>query len=136
MKVPDHLGCGEALAEGQWWTYCGETDMGQTAPARCTECGGDYKRESDMTIGNPRAEAVGKRVAGDITDVRVTKGAVTGKDPGKGHFYVSIVKSVLRLFASAGLFAVGYNFGITALAGAGVLFFAAEILGIVEELVD
>ena len=88
-----------------------------------------------MTIGDPRADAAGKRAA---DDVRVTKGATvyTGKDPGKGHFYVSIVKSVLRLFASAGLFAVGYNFGITALAGAGVLFFAAEILGIVEELVD
>ena len=97
-----------------------------------------------MTISNPRAEESGKGVIDELSkdwepikgDVPVVKGAVTGKDPGKGHFYVSIVKSVLRLFASAGLFAVGYNFGITALAGAGVLFFAAEILGIVEELVD
>ena len=36
-------GCGKRLAEGQFWTFCGETDMGQTAPALCTECGGEYK---------------------------------------------------------------------------------------------
>lgn len=28
------------LAPGQWWSYCGETDMGQTLPFLCTECGG------------------------------------------------------------------------------------------------
>lgn len=36
-------GCGKSLAKGQWWSYCGETDMGQTSPALCTECGGSYK---------------------------------------------------------------------------------------------
>lgn len=36
-------GCKKRLAEEQWFRFCGETDMGQTAPALCTECGGEYK---------------------------------------------------------------------------------------------
>lgn len=36
-------GCGRALAPGHYWAYCGETDMGQSLPALCTECGGEYK---------------------------------------------------------------------------------------------
>lgn len=36
--------CGVKLAPGQWWNFCGETDMGQTAPALCTACGGEYTR--------------------------------------------------------------------------------------------
>lgn len=36
-------GCEKHLAEDQWFRFCGETDMGQTAPALCTECGGEYK---------------------------------------------------------------------------------------------
>lgn len=50
------------------------------------------------------------------------------KDTSKGHFYVSLAKSGLRIGA-----------GIALLRGelitAGALFIAAEILGIVEELV-
>jgi hypothetical protein len=50
------------------------------------------------------------------------------KDTSKGHFYVSLVKSALRIFA-----------GITLIygnvVGAGVLLIAAEVLGVVEELV-
>ena len=47
MAIP----CGRKLADGQWWTYCGETDMGQTSPALCTECGGSFKlmKEKDNT---------------------------------------------------------------------------------------
>lgn len=30
--------CGKPLAPGNWWGYCGETDMGQTAPIQCNEC--------------------------------------------------------------------------------------------------
>lgn len=33
-------GCKRKLAAGQHWSYCGETDMGQTAPFLCEECGG------------------------------------------------------------------------------------------------
>ena len=35
-------GCGSVLKKGQWFRFCGETDMGQTAPALCAYCGGEY----------------------------------------------------------------------------------------------
>jgi hypothetical protein len=50
------------------------------------------------------------------------------KDPGRGHFYVSLVKSVFRI--GAGIALVFGNV-ITA----GVLLITAEILGIIEEIV-
>lgn len=50
------------------------------------------------------------------------------KDTSKGHFYVSIAKSGVRIAAGAGLVAGMFVF-------AGVAFIFAEILGIVEELV-
>lgn len=50
------------------------------------------------------------------------------KDPSKGHFYVSLVKSGFRILAGANL-----AYGNLYLAGA--LFVLAEILGIVEEIV-
>ncbi len=50
------------------------------------------------------------------------------KDTSKGHFYVSLVKSGLRIGAGIALLR-------GALVTAGALFIAAEILGIVEELV-
>lgn len=34
--------CGKSLASGQWWNFCGETDMGQTAPVQCVECSPKY----------------------------------------------------------------------------------------------
>jgi len=68
-----------------------------------------------MTISDPRAEVAGKAM-------------YAAKDPGKGHFYVSVVKSVIRIFA--GLALVSTNFVL-----AGVLFIVAEGLGIIEEIV-
>lgn len=50
------------------------------------------------------------------------------KDTSKGHFYVSLVKSGLRIVAGVALIC-------GALVVAGAFFIAAEILGIVEELV-
>ena len=50
------------------------------------------------------------------------------KDTSRGHFYVSLVKSVLRIGAGASLILIG-------LLEAGWLLIAAEVLGIVEELV-
>ena len=50
------------------------------------------------------------------------------KDTSRGHFYVSLVKSGLRIVAGTYLF-MG-NFAI-----AGLLLIAAEVLGILEELV-
>lgn len=37
-------GCGATLEIGQYWGFCGETDMGQSMPALCVECGGEFKR--------------------------------------------------------------------------------------------
>ena len=45
LKTRQKRGCRKRLAPGQWWAFCGETDMGQTAPALCTECGGEFKLE-------------------------------------------------------------------------------------------
>ena len=51
-----------------------------------------------------------------------------GKDPSMGHFYVSMIKSFLRIAAGATLIN-----GL--LLPAGILFIVAELLGILEELV-
>ena len=50
------------------------------------------------------------------------------KDTSRGHFYVSLVKSALRITAGGALIS-GF------IVHAGVLFIVAEVLGIVEELV-
>jgi len=50
------------------------------------------------------------------------------KDPSKGHFYVSLVKSIVRI--GAGCFLITGSLLL-----AGICLIAAEILGIVEELV-
>ena len=51
------------------------------------------------------------------------------KDPSKGHFYVSMVKSATRIAAGIALI------WPQSLILAGVFLIAAEVLGIVEELV-
>ena len=53
---------------------------------------------------------------------------VQPKDTSKGHFYVSIAKSAVRIAAGAAL--IMGSFVVT-----GALIILAEILGIVEELV-
>jgi hypothetical protein len=50
------------------------------------------------------------------------------KDPGRGHFYVSLAKSIIRIVAGGAL-ATGF------FVWAGALFVVAEVLGIVEEVV-
>jgi hypothetical protein len=50
------------------------------------------------------------------------------KDPSRGHFYVSLVKSVIRMGAGVCLIQGNLFF-------AGFLLIFAELLGIVEELV-
>lgn len=59
------------------------------------------------------------------------------KDPGKGHFYVSLVKSVIRIGAGAALVWAGYQggFAYEPLLWAGWLLIGAEVLGVAEELV-
>ena len=50
------------------------------------------------------------------------------KDPGRGHFYVSLVKSCLRIAAGVVLFYGSFTW-------AGSLLILAEVLGIIEEIV-
>lgn len=50
------------------------------------------------------------------------------KDTSRGHFYVSIAKSAVRIYAGIALISGNYML-------AGALIIAAEVLGIVEELV-
>ena len=53
---------------------------------------------------------------------------VQPKDTSKGHFYVSLVKSAIRIIAGA--FLIGGNFLM-----AGFCLIIAELLGIAEEMV-
>lgn len=50
------------------------------------------------------------------------------KDPSKGHFYISLVKSFIRIAAGVALCIYGLPI-------VGGLFIAAEALGILEEMV-
>jgi|TARA_A200000159_G_scaffold12652_1_gene10632 hypothetical protein len=70
---------------------------------------------------------------------------VATKDPGKGHFYISLVKSFIRIGAGVGLVLAGMAFSThngnlwpdiaywLKFAGAGLVL--AEVLGILEEIV-
>ena len=62
---------------------------------------------------------------------------VQPKDPSQGHFYVSVVKSFIRIAAGVCLILVNVEpenvFSFIKTAGALLIF--AEVLGIVEELV-
>jgi hypothetical protein len=60
---------------------------------------------------------------------------VQPKDTSKGHFYVSLAKSALRLIGSVCFISLGYNLEMPLMLAGGVLWFAAEILGIAEEMV-
>jgi hypothetical protein len=55
------------------------------------------------------------------------------KDTSSGHFYVSIVKSILRIIAGAAF--AGTAFGWGSVFVGGCLLILAEVLGIVEEIV-
>ena len=50
------------------------------------------------------------------------------KDTSRGHFYVSLGKSALRIVAGAYLI-------LGSVAGAGIFLILAEVLGVVEEIV-
>ena len=65
---------------------------------------------------------------------------INNTDPGRGHFYVSIVKSLIRIAAGVCLIMVptvwtvqGWESSLVMYAG--ILLIMAEVLGIVEEIV-
>jgi len=58
------------------------------------------------------------------------------KDTSVGHFYVSLVKSALRICAGASFVMAGLSVNVsTLLIAGGIFLIVAEVLGIVEELV-
>ena len=60
---------------------------------------------------------------------------VQPKDTSRGHFYVSLIKSVLRIIAGGCIITAGYAINQPWIVAGGVLLLGADILGIVEELV-
>lgn len=62
---------------------------------------------------------------------------VQPKDTSKGHFYVSLAKSFIRITAGVCLLLVDVEpaTAVSFIKTAGALLIAAEVLGIIEELV-
>ena len=56
------------------------------------------------------------------------------KDSRRGHFYISLTKSVIRIAAAFALITASFTFGSLGLYWAGILLFLAEILGVLEEM--
>ena len=71
--------------------------------------------------------AAGTRKRENVEGIKIMI-EVQPKDPSRGHFYVSLVKSVIRIGAGVCLIQGNLFF-------AGFLLIFAELLGIVEELV-
>ena len=71
--------------------------------------------------------ATGARTRQNVEGIKIMM-EIQPKDPSRGHFYVSIVKSAVRI--AAGIALIMGAFVIT-----GALIILAEVLGIVEELV-
>lgn len=98
---------------------------------------------------NPRGEETGKALANELDEKKAQESResflamnegrepikadvpiVAAKDPGRGHFYVSMVKSAVRFLGYGMMLGVG---GYVAYAGIALII--AEALGIAEELV-
>jgi len=60
--------------------------------------------------------------------------SIEPKDVSKKHFYISLVKSAIRLAGASCFIALGYGLEMPLMLAGGVLLFAAEVLGIAEEL--
>lgn len=63
---------------------------------------------------------------------------VQPKDPSKRHFYISLIKSAVRMVAGASIMTGGYylgpqDWGFYIMIGGGLLILA-EVLGVLEEL--
>jgi hypothetical protein len=76
-------------------------------------CMDDYKSQESLGTSKERMELIME---------------IQPKDTSRGHFYVSLAKSALRIVA-------GGNLLLGNLFWAGALLILAEVLGIVEELV-
>ena len=90
------------------------TSLENTKAIKCAVCRKDYTPECNYNQGRcPHHPAMLN---------------IQPKDTSKGHFYVSIVKSIIRIGAGGCLIQGNLLF-------AGFLLIFAEVLGVVEELV-
>jgi hypothetical protein len=88
---------------------------------KCNTCGDEIRADCDYRQGRyPHRPP--------LINLEKIKMNIQPKDTSRGHFYVSLAKSGLRILAGANLM-----FGHFYIAG--LLLILAEILGIVEELV-
>ena len=90
------------------------TSLENTKAIKCAVCRKDYTPECDFNQGRcPHHPPMLN---------------IQPKDTSKGHFYVSLVKSIIRV--GAGIALIMSSFAI-----AGGLFIVAEFLGVLEEVV-
>jgi hypothetical protein len=88
---------------------------------KCNTCGDEIRADCDYRQGRcPHRPP--------LINLDQIKMNIQPKDTSRGHFYVSLAKSGLRILAGANLM-----FGHFYIAG--LLLILAEVLGIVEELV-
>jgi hypothetical protein len=88
---------------------------------KCDTCGDEIRADCDYRQGRCPHRL-------PLINLEKLKMNIQPKDTSRGHFYVSLAKSGLRILAGANLM-----FGHFYIAG--LLLILAEVLGIVEELV-
>jgi hypothetical protein len=95
---------------------------------KCNTCGDEIRADCDYRQGRcPHRPP--------LINLDQIKMNIQPKDTSRGHFYVSLAKSALRIIAGFAIITAGYTIGQSWLVAGGVLLVGAEILGIVEELV-
>jgi hypothetical protein len=95
---------------------------------KCNTCGDEIRADCDYRQGRcPHRPP--------LINLEKIKMNIQPKDTSRGHFYVSLAKSALRIVAGSAIITAGYATSQGWLAAGGVLLVGAEILGIVEELV-
>jgi len=95
---------------------------------KCNTCGDEIRVDCDYRQGHCPHRL-------PLINLKKIKMNIQPKDTSKGHFYVSLIKSGLRIIASGCVITAGYAVGESWLVAGGALLVGAEILGIVEELV-
>ena len=78
--------------------------------------------------------AAGTRATTNVEGIKIMI-EIQPRDTSRGHFYVSLVKSGLRIIAGGCIIAAGYSINEPWLVAGGALLLGAEIVGIVEEVV-
>jgi hypothetical protein len=88
---------------------------------KCNTCGDEIRVDCDYRQGRcPHSPP--------LVNLEKIKMNIQPKDTSRRHFWASMIKSITRLGACAALYTGDY-------ATAAIMFFAAELLGIAEELV-